>query len=562
MTPLFESRNWRPYEKPVAAGLEEAGRRQVVRRLWSKDFTLWKPVDREISSRLGWLEAPERAVLGMKSWMALAAELRNLDIESAVLLGMGGSSLAPEVFSRAFRPAAGSPELIVQDSTVPDTVKRLQDRLIPEKALFLVSSKSGTTLETLSLGRYFYDWLEGRLGPGKAGRRFVAITDPGTPLEEIARRRGFHAVLPGETDIGGRFSVFSAFGLFPAALLGLDAGDLLRRAGEMALKCREEAVPAGNPGLHIGVILGRLAAVGVDKLMLLLPMEIESFGAWLEQLVAESTGKEGRGILPVIGEPPSEWNLGREDRLWAAFRLKGDPSVDRFLARLDAAGKPYLLFTLESAADLAAQFFLWETAVAVAGWSLGINPFDQPDVAAAKKNTEIMIDRRRSTGRFPEEEDEFVDEGKAASAISLFVGRGHPGDYTGLQAFLAPRKEIDRLLGETADVLRSRTGLPVTWGYGPRFLHSTGQLHKGDAGRGLFIQFSAEDIEDVPLPDDTGDGLGAGLSFGAIKEAQARGDFQALKRAGRRVMRVRLSGNPTEGLEKILADFRDEERRS
>ncbi|MBN2199935.1 MAG: glucose-6-phosphate isomerase [Candidatus Aminicenantes bacterium] len=562
MTPLIEYRRWRPCEKPVAEGLEEAGRRHVVRRLWSKDFTLWKSADREISNRLGWLEAPERAVFRMERWLSLAAEINNFEIEKAVLLGMGGSSLAPEVFSRAFRRAADSPELIVQDSTVPEAVKRLQDRLIPEKALFLVSSKSGTTLETLSLYRYFYEWMERRLGPEKTGRHFLAITDSGTPLEEIARRRGFLAVLPGEPDIGGRFSVFSAFGLFSAALLGLDVRDILRRAGEMSLKCREEAAAAGNPGLHLGVTLGRLAALGIDKLMLVLPPEIESFGAWLEQLIAESTGKEGRGILPVCGEPPSEFNLGREDSLWAVFRFKGEPSADRSLARLDAAGKPHLLFTLESAADLAGQFFLWETAVAVAGWSLGINPFDQPDVAASKKNTEDMLDRRLAAGGFPDEEDGFVNESEAASAIVDFSGLGRPGDYIGLQAFLAPGRETDRLLGEIADALRSRTRLPVTWGYGPRFLHSTGQLHKGDGGRGLFIQFSAEDTEDLLLPREAGDGLRGGLSFGVIKDAQARGDFQALRRAGRRVMRIRLTGNPPPSLEKILANFRYEKARS
>jgi glucose-6-phosphate isomerase len=550
---MIETRHWTPFRKDVSSVLEEARREDVVRRLWSRDFTLWKREDREISNRLGWLAAPERALSRLSAWREAAAGFRRPGAERVVLLGMGGSSLAPEVFSRVFGPGVGAPALDVLDSTVPRAVKRVQDQLVPERAAFLVSSKSGTTLETLSLFRYFFGWMENRLGTGGARGRFLAITDPGTPLEETARRMGFRAVVPGEPDIGGRFSALSAFGLLPAAVLNIDLEAVLERSRIMAGRCRLEGAADDNPGLFLGAALGRLASRGIDKIMLLLPPELESFGGWLEQLVAESTGKDGRGILPVLGETPLPGSLVQADRLWIVFRLGGNHALDESLARLDKSARPHLVIDLESPLDLGAQFFLWETAAAVACWCLGVNPFDQPDVASAKKSTDDMLVRFQSLGRFPDDGEEVLDETRAAGAIRRFAGLGRFGDYLSLQAFLAPGPDTGRLLGKIADALRTETRLPVTCGYGPRFLHSTGQLHKGDAGRGLFVQFTAEDPQDLPLPEAPGEGLRGGLSFGVIKEAQARGDFQALRRAGRRVLRVRLSGDAPSGLETILA---------
>lgn len=555
MNALIETRNWRAFHNDVDSGLEQARREEVVRRLWRKDHTLWKSEDREISNRLGWLEAPENAERDLERWKRIALEARDQGFERALLLGMGGSSLAPEVFSRVFGPADGALELLVLDSTVPETVNRVRESLDPEKTLVLVSSKSGTTLETLTLFGLFHDWLGRRLGPGRAGDRFLAVTDPGTPLEQTALRLGFRAVLAGDPDIGGRFSVFSVFGLFPAALLGLDTGRFLERAREMSRLCRREDEPAANPGLFLGTALGRLACRGVDKLMLLLSPEIESFGGWLEQLIAESTGKEGRGILPVIGEPPGAFNLGRRDRLWTVVKLAQDRSLEAPLARIEESGSPCLVLNLEDPADLAGQFFLWETAAAVAGWALKINPFDQPDVAAAKENTEDMLARHRSRGGFPEEGG-FPDESRAAAAVCSLADGGREGDYLCLQAFLDPRPEIAGLLAEMAQVLRLRSRLSVTVGFGPRYLHSTGQLHKGDAGRGLFIQITARDGPDILLPQDAAERGRGDLSLGLIKEAQALGDYVALGKKGRRVIRLRLAENPSLGLRKILKELK------
>jgi glucose-6-phosphate isomerase len=561
---MFETFNLRPFEDDIRSSLEQAGREKIIRRLWKKDFTLWKEEDREISNRLGWLEAPEQAGPNQALWEELADTIRRGGITDVLLLGMGGSSLAPEVFSRVFGSAPGYPSLSVLDSTAPEAVRRFRDSLAPDRTMFVVSSKSGTTIETVSFFKFFFSWLEQVLGPGRAAQHFLAITDPGTPLEEVGRRLGFLKVVPGVPTIGGRFSVFSAFGLLPAALIGLDIKDLVNRGREMARLCRTENPPQQNPGLLLGTLLGRLAGRGLDKLTFLLPSPLESFGGWLEQLIAESTGKEGRGILPVAGEAPASAQVYGQDRFFVAYRLKGDDSAGAVIDTVKRVGRPGLVIDLHSPAELAGQFYLWEMATAVAGCWLRVNPFEQPNVTAAKKNTDRMLKFFGEHGHFPPETPLFREEGLSlfgdaqgsspAEAIRHFVAQGRPGDYIALLAFLTPEPATEAALKEIGRTLRDKTRLAVTFGFGPRYLHSIGQFYKGDAGRGLFLQFTARDSQDLSLPREAGAGALSPYSFGLLKDAQAGGDFQALREAGRKVIRIHLNGTPADGLRR-LADW-------
>jgi glucose-6-phosphate isomerase len=566
-TAMFETFNLLPFEDDIRSGLEQAGREKVVGRLWKKDFTLWKEEDREISNRLGWLEAPQQAGLSLTRWKGLADKIRRGGTTDVRLLGMGGSSLAAQVFSRVFGSAPGYPSLSVLDSTAPEAVRQVRDSLAPQRTTFVVSSKSGTTIETISFFKFFFNWLEQVLGSGRAAQHFLAITDPGTPLQEAGQRCGFLKVEPGEPTVGGRFSVFSAFGLLPAALIGLDIQDLVNRGREMARLCRTESPPQQNPGLFLGTLLGRLPGWGLDKLTFLLPSPLESFGGWLEQLIAESTGKEGRGILPVAGELPALPEVYGQDRFFIAYRLKGDDSIGTVIDTVRRAGRPGLAIDLRSPAELAGQFFLWEMATAVAGWRLGVNPFEQPNVTAAKKNTERMLKFFGEHGHFPPETPLFREEdlslfgdaqgSSPAQAVRRFVAQGRPGDYIALLAFLAPEPATEAALQEIGRTLRNKTGLAVTVGFGPRYLHSIGQLYKGDAGRGLFLQLTARDRQDLSLPRETGADTVTPHSFGVLKEAQAAGDFQALREAGRKVIRLHFYGKPADGLRR-LADWLQE----
>jgi glucose-6-phosphate isomerase len=490
-----------------------------------------------------------------------ARRIRAKGYSRALLLGMGGSSLAPLVLADVFKTRAGYLDLGVLDLTDPAAVLGRQRRLNPEKTLFIVSSKSGTTVETNSFFRYFWNWAADRLGPKKTGGHFAAITDPGTPLEEEARSLGFSAVFAGDPEIGGRFSALSPFCIVPAELKGIPVESLLETAVAMSRQCRREPDLMANPGALLGTILGVLAEKGRDKLTLLVSPRLRSFGLWLEQLIAESTGKESKGILPVDGESPGPAETYGDDRLFVRIKESGEAAGESAARHLETAGFPMISFIVPSPSHLGSQFFLWEFATAVAGYFLGVNPFDQPDVDSAKKKTQEFVRYYLEHGSFPEEKPAFRKSGlllysdisahSFGGCLERFLSSAGPGDYLAIQAFLAPTGETDNALRRLRHLLRDRTRLATTVGYGPRFLHSAGQLHKGDRGNGLFIQLTADDRHDAAIPDSPGD-AGSSISFGLLKAAQARGDFEALRSKGRRIIRVHLGDDPAADLERLL----------
>jgi glucose-6-phosphate isomerase/transaldolase/glucose-6-phosphate isomerase len=559
---MIETANLQDYEKAIAAGLADLARRKIIPRIWKKDWTVWRDDPGEVRNRLGWLASPrtmEKRLGGMKLY---AQRIRDKGFRQALLLGMGGSSLAPLVLADVFTTPSGYLDLGVLDLTDPAAVLGWQKKLNPAKTLFLVSSKSGTTVETNSFFRYFWNWAADCLGAKKAGEHFAAITDPGTPLEEEARRLGFSAVFAGDPEIGGRFSALSPFCLVPAALKGIRVEILLKTAVMMSVQCGREPDLMANPGALLGTIFGVLAERGRDKLTLLLSPRLRSFGLWLEQLIAESMGKEGKGILPVDGESVGPVEAYGDDRLFVRIKEKGETAGDAAARRLEGAGFPLLSLSIARPTYLGSQFFLWEFATAVAGFFLGVNPFDQPDVDSAKKKTQEFVHFYLEHGSLPEEKPRFRKSGISlysdfsapsfVRALERFLSSAAPGDYLAIQAFLAPTRGTDASLQKLRRRLRDRTRLATTVGYGPRFLHSTGQLHKGDRGNGLFIQITAGDRRDASIPDSPGD-AGSSISFGLLKAAQARGDFEALRSRERRIIRIHLGKDAADGLESLLS---------
>lgn len=556
MTPLtdaFSTRNLEAFAPDIDRALDGLAADDVVARMARLDGTVWRGDPREIAGRLGWLGAPEAMAAEAPRLAAWASGLRRAGFRSVLLLGMGGSSLAPEVFGAAFPSGPSGLELEILDSTAPAAVLRAAAAHEPATTLYVVSSKSGTTAETNAFLNFFYDRAAARLGAANPGRHFVAITDPATPLERLAGALGFRTVFPGDPAIGGRFSALSPFGLVAAALKGVDLDRLLEAAGETARACGRPDV-RDNPGARLGAILGVAASAGRNKLTLLPAPGLIPAADWLEQLVAESTGKEGRGILPVV-EPA--WNAGAapgRDRLFVLLKEAGDVGLDEAKAALEAAAAPFVEMPLAGLYDLGGFFYLWEAATAVAGRVLGVNPFDQPDVEATKRKTrEILAAARDAAGisAAPQESGSREDEGFEAAAGFLRAGSGS-SDYIALQAFLDPDPENRAALESLRAALRDGTALAVTSGFGPRFLHSTGQLHKGDAGRGLFLQLTAPARTDAALPDLPGSPAPA-PSFGALIEAQARGDRLALVEKGRRVHHLRLGAEPAADIGRLKA---------
>jgi transaldolase/glucose-6-phosphate isomerase len=543
------------YQAGVDHTLTEMADNRITRRIWAHDHTVWKPEPTEITNRLGWLHTAQVMLENVPRLEALAQEVRAAGYTHALLLGMGGSSLAPEVFRKTFGVTEGYLDLAVLDSTDPGAVLAHAERLDMENTLFIVATKSGTTVETLSTFKFFYNQVADAVGADgstelaevRAGEHFVAITDPGTPLTNLADRYHFRAIFLNDPNIGGRYSALSYFGLVPAALVGVDVPRLLDRALAVASGC-ESCVAAGdNSGAWLGAILGELAKAGRDKTTFVLSPAIASFGDWVEQLIAESTGKEGRGILPVVGEPLGPPEVYGDDRLFVHIRLDGDETHDAALDTLEAAGHPVVRLNLRDRYDLGGQFFLWEMATAVAGHRLGINPFDQPNVEAAKVLARRMVAEYTEKGTLPSGESAPL----SPEALKEFLAQAQPSDYIALQAYLRPTAETDTALLRLRTRLRDRLRLATTVGYGPRFLHSTGQLHKGDAGRGLFIQFTADDPRDAPIPDEAGSPESS-ITFGVLKAAQALGDRQALLDAGRRVIRFHLRDDVVGGLKRLM----------
>lgn len=545
------------YGDSVAARVRQLEADRFVERLWEKDPSLWSSdpaVQAMISGALGWLDVGAEMESRLSDIDELAEQVRTDGTTDVSHMGMGGSSLAPLVLGHAFGSQAGWPVLHVLDTTDPATVLGLDETLDLGRSLFIEASKSGTTAEPLAFGAYFYGRLEAELGPG-AGKHMVTITDPGSPLVEQSEQREYRRVVLNFADIGGRFSALSYFGLLPARLVGIDAADLLGRANRMAEACREPRV-ADNPGVLLGATLGELALRGRDKLTLVTPAAIASLGMWLEQLVAESTGKEGKGVLPIAGEalgPPSVYG---DDRVFVVLEPGGraDAKTESRLAALDEAGHPVIRLSVGSPADLGAEFFRWEIATATAGAVLGINPFDQPNVQESKDITNRLLTVVRETGALPSGEVvgtsgtlSFYGTGSGAGgpeALESLLNSVESGDYVALQAYLTEGAEIDAALDAIRVRIRDRLGVATTVGYGPRFLHSTGQFHKGGPDSGVFLQLTVDDARDAPIP-------GQPYGFSVLKQAQALGDIEALWQRGRRALRVHLGSDATAGLAKL-----------
>lgn len=530
-----------------------------TRRLWSKDAALWTAGDE--ASWLGWLDSIDGELRTLAPLQDFARDVRAQKFSNVLLLGMGGSSLGSEVLAKALGAAPGYPTLHVLDSTDPEQVRRCEASIDIARTLFIVASKSGTTLEPNVLMDYFF--ARAAAVGSAAASHFVAITDPGSRLQKTAEQKGFRRTFRGIPSIGGRYSVLSKFGLVPLAATGQDVGAFLQDAGAMAHACGPQAEPAQNPGVSLGITIGVLANAGRDKLTLIASPSIASFGAWIEQLVAESTGKDGRGIIPIADEPLGDPSVYGADRLFVYLRdtLHPEPAQDRDVDALEAAGHPVVRIAVASPRRLAQEFFRFEMATAVAGAILGINPFDQPDVEASKIATRAMTEAFEKTGILPAEPPVFDADGialhtDAANAESLrtlgagsslqswfraHFARRAAGDYVALLAYLDATEARLQALHTMRATIRDRTQLATCLQFGPRFLHSTGQAYKGGPNSGLFVQLTAEPAADVTIP-------GRAATFGVIEAAQAAGDFGVLAERGRRVLRAHIAGGTDAGI--------------
>lgn len=553
--------------KKCSAELES---KQFARRLWKKDPSLWKS-DRDhagiISNSLGWLDVAGKMKEKLEELDAFASEIKKEGFRHAVVLGMGGSSLAPEVIRRVFGAKAGLPGLLVLDSTYPGCISAIDRATGGEKTLYIVSSKSGGTIEPNCFFRYFFDRVKNS-GEKRPGGCFAAITDPGTRMEALAKEKNFRKIFLNPPDIGGRFSALSFFGLVPAAVSGVDVKILLERAERMTSSCGPEIPLRNNPGAGLGCAMAAMAREGRDKLTLVMPRRLEPFGLWIEQLVAESTGKEGKGIVPIAGEELSRPELYGKDRFFVHTGLEAFPDEETSsrLRALEAAGHPVLEIAMKDWYDLGAEFFRWETATAAAGALMEIDPFDQPNVQESKTRTAELLKEAGRNGRIKEPgvmvRTPSLDAFHSAalvkklpagipnpdSLLADFASSLEPGDYAGILAYLPMEEETEKSLRELRLALRETTGAATLFGYGPRYLHSTGQLHKGGPDNGVFLMITADPEADLPVP-------GENFSFRQLEMAQALGDYQALESAGRRVMRVHLKKPAKESL-KLLAEMR------
>jgi len=552
-------------DKGVQAKLKELRQTGFVRRLWAKDPTLWHtdPAHQKIiRNALGWLHITEQQVHHLPRIKGLAESVRAAGFKHALLLGMGGSSLCPEVFRMTFGVVPGYPELHVLDSTVPAQVRSFEKRVDLAKTLCIVASKSGTTTEPLVFCRYFFERMRQVKGD-RAGENFIAITDPGSLLEKLAQESQFRDILPGVPDIGGRYSALSNFGIVPAAIMGVNVEHLLYRAERMRQSCDFSVPPEDNPGVVLGVVMGELAKQGRDKVTFVTSPAIWDLGAWIEQLIAESTGKEGKGIVPIDDEllgPPEVYG---KDRLFAYIRYSAgsDVAQDAKVAALEKAGRPVVRIELAELINLGEEFFLWEIATAVAGSILGINAFDQPNVQESKDYTKNFLDEYKKAGRLPEEQpiltaDGIKVYGDAANKLALkgaatledalkaHFARVQTGDYFAVNAYVERTDSSHQALQTIRLRVRDKKKVATTLGYGPRFLHSTGQLHKGGPNTGVFLQITSDDAEDLPIP-------GEPYTFGVLKAAQALGDFLSLTKHNRRAIRVHLGADVVAGLRRL-----------
>jgi transaldolase/glucose-6-phosphate isomerase len=549
---------WGTYGRSIERRLDALEQQNFCRRLWRREPGLWSEDENErrtISKALGWLYAPEKIEKTAGDLMLFRREAIDAGFKRVVHMGMGGSSLAPMVFQRTFSPSDDGLPLEVLDSTDPSAIAAVAKHVAPEKTLFIAASKSGTTAETIDFMDYFYAEVRNAKGE-RAGENFVAITDPGTPLVTIARERGFRRLFVNYADVGGRYSALTLFGMVPAALMGLDVETMLARSLIM-LRANESCIAAPeNPGLMLGAALGELALQARNKITFVMPEQVATLGMWLEQLLAESTGKGGTGLLPIAGESLDDPEAYGDDRVFVNYRIgDSDGDLQHRIAALRDGGHPVITIQMGDRLDLAQEFYRWEIAVAVAGAILGINPFNQPNVKESKDNTRAILEKLREAGTLPEAEPDIKDGALAIygspgstdleGALRALFETAAAGDYCALLAYIEEDElNAGKIAADVRRPLQRRLKLATTLGYGPRYLHSTGQLHKGGPNTGLYLMLTGGVTDDLPVP-------GRPYSFGKLRLAQAIGDFQALQKHGRRALRIHLGMNVPESLDRI-----------
>ncbi|HEU4886524.1 MAG TPA: bifunctional transaldolase/phosoglucose isomerase [Thermoanaerobaculia bacterium] len=531
--------------------IARAEKEKFVTRIHARESALWKSDDAHrkiIDNSLGWIGVPEIMLANAATLVEWADETR-AGFEHVVVLGMGGSSLCAEVVRRVFGKREGYPQLLVLDSTVPEAVAMLEAQIDVAKTLFIVASKSGTTTEPMMFHRYFYDRVKQVKGD-RAGESFIAVTDPGTQLVQDAQNDGFRMIFANLADIGGRYSALSLFGIVPMALVGVDIVTLLERAVHTVHAATIPQVRK-NPAALLGAAIGGMALQGRDKLTLIAPRPLDTLGLWVEQLIAESTGKEGKGIVPIAGEPPLAANDYGDDRLFVAVRLRGDSSDGTSrLRELAAAGHPVIDLVLEDPLDLGETFFLWEFATAVAGALTGVNPFDQPNVQESKDNTKRLLEEFKSSGTMTAKAEGPRVSVSDADAIAALLAKVKPHDYVALTEYFGETIDRDKLLAEIRETIARERRVATTSGYGPRFLHSTGQLHKGGGDNGVFLQLTGGPGTDVPIP-------GEPFTFGALVRAQAIGDYESLVSRNRRALSIDLGESIEAGLQQLATAVRN-----
>lgn len=541
------------YQSAIDNAMMDLKMECIVERIWEKDFKVWSDSPNEITNRLGWLKSPDVSLEMSDEIIEFVESVKKDGYKNALLLGMGGSSLAPEVFSKTFGTKNGYLNLEILDSTHPEAVKKYSEKFNPKETLYIVSTKSGGTVETFSFMKFFYNQTLTKVGKENVGQHFIAITDPKSGLETTAKQLNFRKIFLNDPNIGGRYAALSLFGIVPAALLGIDIKELLDRAAIMVCNCEAANCPihGDNTSAKLGVVMGELANRGRDKITFITSDQLSYFGNWVEQLIAESTGKIGKGILPVVGEEVLTPDNYSDDRLFVYLRLENDHSKDSQVQELIKAGYPFVEIILKDIYDLGGEFFRWEMATAIAGWRIGITPFDQPNVESAKILAREMLAQYANEGTIytPNPNFEFdsvkvYSTDQSTNLNSLFINqfgsnakefREKGTNYFAIQAYVNPSEKIDESINFLRTYLQSKYKSAVTFGYGPRFLHSTGQLHKGDAGKGVFIQLISNARNDIPIPDEAGSDKST-MTFGTLIRAQAFGDRKALKNAGRKVI--------------------------
>jgi transaldolase/glucose-6-phosphate isomerase len=542
----------------VAASLNDWKKNNKVARLWQKDASLWTSTDE--SNWLGWLTITEEQLAHIDALKQIADDIKKARFKHALLLGMGGSSLCPEVLRLTFGKIKGFPELHVLDSTDPAQIRAIEAKVDLKSTICIVSSKSGSTLEPNIYKQYFFERVKAKAGEKEVGNRFIAVTDPGSKMQQVAEADKFRRIFFGVPSIGGRYSALSNFGMVPAAVMGLDVAKFLKSTEEMVKTCGASSAADSNPGVILGTIMGVAANHGRDKITIIASPGISDLGSWLEQLIAESTGKIGKGIIPVDRERPAKPPTYGNDRVFAYLRLASKPNKaqDAAVTALEKAGQPVVRITLPNTYTLGQEFFRWEIATAVAGSLIGINAFNQPDVEASKIETKKLTSQYETTGSLPPESPFFEENGiklfadeknttalkggtKFADLLKAHLSRLGAGDYFAVLGYITMNPANEKLLQGIRHAVRDKKKVATVLGFGPRFLHSTGQAYKGGPNSGVFLQITCDDAKDLPVP-------GQKYTFGIVKAAQARGDFAVLAERGRRALRVHLGKNLKSGL--------------